>query len=629
MFIDNDQYPGEEEIVEMPVNVSKVGSDILIVTNYKFDDDALLSVDYNLGAGIVYNKNDVIDTGTKVELLSINDASTGEYYGYCVDFETELDKQVKYKTATCEEIVSLFPLEYIKNLRKIVNISYPFIKDLTHIEEEAKINNIKVSEVVAATQAAIWSLVNDFEMGRAEIEKTYSQNTVDLYNYFKINSNPGWDLNDVVKIGDNIKLEITCDNTAVEIGGLNIVDKPYKFGPLELKSNSYLTKDIEFSLKEEKLNIKFYDKENNEITKVKIDTPFFIYLSDENISELKIKTSANVVYGADVAIISSEGKKSQTLMAIINLCKEFSAICNLYVSNSALNKKEKGIIEIKNEIIEIEKGIVEIIKVDGCCEAMGLGGAIFEIRNCENKVIDTIETKKDGCGLSKEIPYGNYILYEIKPPNGHTLNSEPIFIKINSYKNTIKISNDKVPYMPKGRFKIFNNKLNGAIFEIFDLKGDVVDTITTEKDEYAFSKYLPYGTYLIIEKKAPEGYKLNFDKISVEINSSNYIKTIDIPNIKVEKKPKGEFLLLTMDNICPCNKLEGIEFKLYDIYGNHIKTIITDENGKANSERIAFGKYKIIMTEVKEGYKVKQMPIFIQIDSEDFISVFEIPLERE
>ncbi len=47
--------------------------------------------------------------------------------------------------------------------------------------------------------------------------------------------------------------------------------------------------------------------------------------------------------------------------------------------------------------------------------------------------------------------------------------------------------------------------LKGAIYEILDLKGNVVDTLTIGDDCTATSKYLPYSQYKIREKKSIKG----------------------------------------------------------------------------------------------------------------------------
>ena len=63
--------------------------------------------------------------------------------------------------------------------------------------------------------------------------------------------------------------------------------------------------------------------------------------------------------------------------------------------------------------------------------------------------------------------------------------------------------------------------LEGAEFQIKDKDGKVLDTMTTGKDGTAISnKELPYGTYQVVETKAPEGTTLNETPGEVKIDGS-------------------------------------------------------------------------------------------------------------
>ena len=46
-------------------------------------------------------------------------------------------------------------------------------------------------------------------------------------------------------------------------------------------------------------------------------------------------------------------------------------------------------------------------------------------------------------------------------------------------------------------------KLSGAVFEVMDSEGTVVDTITTDENGVGTSKELPYGSYTVAEVSRP------------------------------------------------------------------------------------------------------------------------------
>ncbi|MFR2299337.1 MAG: collagen binding domain-containing protein, partial [Clostridium paraputrificum] len=81
-------------------------------------------------------------------------------------------------------------------------------------------------------------------------------------------------------------------------------------------------------------------------------------------------------------------------------------------------------------------------------------------------------------------------------------------------------------------------KLLGAEFEIRDLEGNILDTLITNEEGVANSIQLPYGSYIVIETKAPEGYVLNDFSENVTINNENLEILLKVENIKEELLPE-------------------------------------------------------------------------------------------
>ena len=121
---------------------------------------------------------------------------------------------------------------------------------------------------------------------------------------------------------------------------------------------------------------------------------------------------------------------------------------------------------------------------------------------------------------------GNYSLIEKNTGKWYNL-AEDTNVKVEWNETTeTTIENE----LKKGRVKVIkvdseNNSciaqgqasLKGAIYEILDLKGNVVDTITIGDDCTATSKYLPYGHYKIKEKTSSKGYYLDKNVYTVNI----------------------------------------------------------------------------------------------------------------
>ncbi|MDU1034394.1 SpaA isopeptide-forming pilin-related protein, partial [Clostridium sp.] len=147
------------------------------------------------------------------------------------------------------------------------------------------------------------------------------------------------------------------------------------------------------------------------------------------------------------------------------------------------------------------KGSIEIEKVDSKNSSIKLSGAVFEVYDSEEKLKGTITTDSQGKGSLGNLEYGEYTLVEKTAPVGYVLSSDRITVNVNSEGITYKtITNTKI----LGKINILkvdsadeNIKLPGAVFEVKDSEGTVVDTITTDENGVGTSKELPYGSYTV------------------------------------------------------------------------------------------------------------------------------------
>lgn len=142
-------------------------------------------------------------------------------------------------------------------------------------------------------------------------------------------------------------------------------------------------------------------------------------------------------------------------------------------SNSIENNKVTGIIttEISKHNVTYNNKIVtaniELNKVDSIDSSIKLEGAIFrlnklKIETSNNGSIDEIidegfasievTTNQNGQAFFNDLPYGKYIITEIKAPEGYELLKEPIKFEVNKDNNnsviTIEIKNNKSIKLP-------------------------------------------------------------------------------------------------------------------------------------------------------------------------------------
>ena len=75
--------------------------------------------------------------------------------------------------------------------------------------------------------------------------------------------------------------------------------------------------------------------------------------------------------------------------------------------------------------------------------------------------------------------------------------------------------------------------LEGAVFEIYDRGGNIVDTIKTNKNGRAASKTLPLGLYTVRETQAPAYYSVNDTLMTANLEFSGQIVTFEVLNKSV------------------------------------------------------------------------------------------------
>ena len=75
--------------------------------------------------------------------------------------------------------------------------------------------------------------------------------------------------------------------------------------------------------------------------------------------------------------------------------------------------------------------------------------------------------------------------------------------------------------------------LEGAVFEIYDKAGNVVDTIVSDYNGRAVSKLLPLGRYTIREVQAPDYYSINPTVLTAYLDYEGQIVTFEVEDNSV------------------------------------------------------------------------------------------------
>ena len=175
----------------------------------------------------------------------------------------------------------------------------------------------------------------------------------------------------------------------------------------------------------------------------------------------------------------------------------------------------------------------------------GIYGAVFLLYDSNRNPIGEYVTDQDGYIYADEgLADGRYYLREIKAAPGYVLDPElkTIYVRYGStteieWSNTAecgqiqvikKSANDNpINGLPAGTL------LEGAVFEIYDKAGNVVDTIKSDRNGRAISKTLPLSRYTVREIKAPANYSINPTVMTAYLEFNGQIVTFEVQNTSV------------------------------------------------------------------------------------------------
>ena len=278
---------------------------------------------------------------------------------------------------------------------------------------------------------------------------------------------------------------------------------------------------------------------------------------------------------------------------------------NVSLANTATlsltNSSIKGYIAIKKTNADPTKG------------SYPLTGAVFTIYSGSTPV-DTVTIAADGTGKSKALPLGTYTVRETTAPQGFVAAADQSVIistanAVNGVVN-VSITVPNMPQMGKVRVQKTNaddslgsHSLAGAVFEVRDSAGTLVDTITTDNTGKAESKELVLGTYSVNEITAPNGFVLNSTPKNVTISYGSQTAVI-YGDVNIPNKPQAGQITVQKTNADSDMGDYALSGAVFEIYSGDtvVDTLTTDADGKAVSKLLPLGAYIIKEKAAPEGF---------------------------
>ncbi len=241
---------------------------------------------------------------------------------------------------------------------------------------------------------------------------------------------------------------------------------------------------------------------------------------------------------------------------------------------------------------------LRIVKYDNQSK-QPLSDVTFEIYS-NTELIGRYTTNSNGEIFLYDLAPGTYLVQEVATDDNHIVNSTPQQVELkagqtetqtlvffNQLKpgiHLLKVDSQTMQSLPNVRFEF---KLIGGSYK--------QEFTTDANGEIDLSK-LPVGAFQIRELEAPDGYLIDNEIRTVQINpdeNANFVFT----NTK-----KPSFTLVKLDSF-DSKPLSGVTFRIAKIEdGSHYLDRITDTQGKIHIDNLEPGIYSVQEIDVPENY---------------------------
>lgn len=259
---------------------------------------------------------------------------------------------------------------------------------------------------------------------------------------------------------------------------------------------------------------------------------------------------------------------------------------------------------------------VEKVNADG---GEPLSGAVFQVLDEGKKPIEgMIITTYGGSGKIK-LPLGKYFLQETAAPEGYELNEEFIPFEVTTNgRNTVTVKNTpKTGSLTIQKADKDGKPLLGAEFKIYAAKGaareNPIYTLITDSSGKAIKTGIPYGSYVAIESRAPEGYERDNTERPFDIPQKDEDGTVTDISISVENTKSRYALSIVKKDINDENKkLANTKFAVRG--GDFYAEVETGKDGTVTVEVPAAGEYSITEIAPPVGYTLDPATYTVEVE---------------
>ena len=249
-----------------------------------------------------------------------------------------------------------------------------------------------------------------------------------------------------------------------------------------------------------------------------------------------------------------------------------------------------------------------------------LNGAVFQVLDEGEKPIeDKIITTSGGSG-TVTLPLGKYFLQETAAPEGYKPNKELIPFEVTTNgRNTVTVKNTpKTGSLTITKTDRGENPLLGAEFKIYAAEDKArktpIYTLLTDSKGKAVKTGIPYGSYVAIESRAPEGYERDNTERPFDIPQKDEDGTVtDIEDIRISvENTKSRYALSIIKKDIDTN--ETLANTRFAVRGDGFYTEAeTGADGAVTVEVPAAGTYSITEIVPPVGYTLDPKTYTVEV----------------
>ena len=255
------------------------------------------------------------------------------------------------------------------------------------------------------------------------------------------------------------------------------------------------------------------------------------------------------------------------------------------------NLRNNNKVDIENYLYD-----VRVRKIDSDT-GNPVSGAVLNIVNSNNEVVDTITTTNDYVSVdTTKLSEGTYKVVEVSAPSGYFVSSEEKEFTLDKSHTSITVDfeDEKNEVLIEKKDASNNNFVSGAVLRLVRVSDNsIIDEWTSNNKAHSI-KGLGPGEYKVVEVKAPNGYTLSSSEVPVTITGEEKeARTVTFYN------SNNQVVINKVDE--EGNPLSGAKLRVTNSNGDEIETFTTTKEAYS-LDKLSPGTYYVEEIEAPSGY---------------------------